>query len=130
MLNKAKKNAELSAVDVDFVQIDFKRLRDVFDKKFDCLICIGNSLNHELTEKGIQSALRSMYNVLSNKGVVIIQIRNLPKWVNEKKRIFPIHFHKEPNRDRRIFFYVLDLYRTKVKFNVISFIEFNRSTYV
>jgi glycine/sarcosine N-methyltransferase len=125
MINKAKRNAELLGTDVDFVQADFKRLTDVFDKKFDCVVCLGNSLNHELEEKRILSALRSMYNVSRKKSVVIIQIRNLPKWVKERRRIFPIHFHKEPNGDRKIFFYVLDFYRTKVKFNVISFLEFN-----
>jgi hypothetical protein len=36
-----------------------------------------------------------------------------------------MHFHKEPNGDRKIFFYVLDFYRTRVRFNVISFLEFN-----
>ena len=125
MINKAIRNAELLGAELDFVQADFKRLADVFDKKFDCVVCLGNSLNHELEEKGILSALRSMYDVLRNKGVVIIQIRNLPKLVKERRRIFPMHFHREPNGDRKIFFYVLDFYRTKVKFNVISFLEFN-----
>ena len=125
MINKAKRNAELSGTDVDFVQADFKRLTDVFDKKFDSVVCLGNSLNHELEEKRILSALRSMYDVLRNKGVVIVQIRNLPKLVRERRRIFPIHFHKEPNGDRKIFFYVLDFYRTKVRFNVVSILEFN-----
>lgn len=125
MINKAKRNAELLGAGVDFVQADFKRLTDVFDRKFDCVVCLGNSLSHELEEKGILSALRSMYDVLRNKGAVIIEIRNLPKWVKERRRVFPVHFHKEPNGDRKIFFYVLDFYRTKVKFNVISFLEFN-----
>jgi SAM-dependent methyltransferase len=125
MIREARRNAELSGMDVDFVQADFKRLTHVFDKKFDCVICWGNSLNHELEEKGILSALGSMYNVLRNKGVVIIQMRNLPKLVRERRRILPIHFHKEPNGDRKIFFYVLDFYRTKVRFNVFSFLEFN-----
>jgi glycine/sarcosine N-methyltransferase len=125
MINRARRNAESLGIDVDFVQADFKRLTEVFDKKFDCVICWGNSLNHELEEKGILSALRSMYNVLRSKGIVIIQIRNLPKLVKERRRIFPMHFHKEPNGDRKIFFYVLDFYRTKVKFNVISILEFN-----
>jgi hypothetical protein len=71
------------------------------------------------------SALRSMHNVLRNKGVAVIQIRNLPKLVKEKRRIFPMHFHKEPNGDRKLFIYVLDFHRSKVVFNVISFLESN-----
>jgi ubiquinone/menaquinone biosynthesis C-methylase UbiE len=125
MINRARRNAELSGTNVEFVQADFKKLTSVFDKKFDCVICWGNSLNHELREKGILSALLSMYNVLRNGGVVIIQIRNLPKLVRERRRIFPMHFHKEPNGDRKTFFYVLDFCRTRVKFNVVSILEFN-----
>jgi ubiquinone/menaquinone biosynthesis C-methylase UbiE len=34
MLKKAKRNAASSAVDAGFVQADFKRLTDVFDRKF------------------------------------------------------------------------------------------------
>ena len=104
MINKARESAHTLGIDVDFVQADFKRLDEVLDEKFDCVICVGNSLNHELAEKGILSALRSMHNVLNDRGVVIIQGRNLPKWVKEKRRIFPMHFHKEPNGDRKIFF--------------------------
>jgi len=125
MINRARGNAELSGTNVEFVQADFKKLTSVFDKKFDCVICWGNSLNHELKEKGILSALLSIYNVLRNRGVVIIQIRNLPKLVRERRRILPMHFHKEPNGDRKIFLYVLDFYRTRVKFNVVSILEFN-----
>ena len=125
MINKARKNAESLGLKVDFFQADFKRLPDVFDRKFDCVVCVGNSLNHELEEKGILSALKSMFNVLSNEGIVIIQIRNLQKWVKERRRVFPVHYHKEPNGDRKIFLYVLDFYRTRVKFNVISILEFN-----
>jgi len=125
MINKARSNAQLLGLSTHFVQADFKRLPDVFDKKFDSVICWGNSLNHELTEKGILSALRSIYDVLKNKGIAIIQIRNLPKLARERRRIFPIHYHKEPNGDRKIFFYVLDFCRTQVKFNVISILEFD-----
>lgn len=125
MIKKAKRNAESEGANVRFVQADFKRLSDVFDEKFDCVVCVGNSLGHELKDKGILSALKSMYSVLRSKGLVIIQIRNLPKLVKERRRIFPIHFHKEPNEDRKIFFYVLDFYRTKIRFNVISYLEFD-----
>jgi glycine/sarcosine N-methyltransferase len=123
MVEKAKKNAAVLGVNVSFVQADFKRLTHVFDKKFDCVVCLG-SLNHELKEGGILAALRSMYGVLSDKGIAIVGIRNLPKLVEEKKRIFPMHFHKEPNGDRKLFIYVLDFHRSRVTFNIISFLEF------
>ena len=66
-----------------------------------------------------------MYDVLRNNGVVVIQTRNLLKWAREKKHIFPMHFHKEPNGDRKLFIYVLDFHRSRVTFNIISFLESN-----
>jgi ubiquinone/menaquinone biosynthesis C-methylase UbiE len=125
MVKKAQKNAASLAINASFVQADFKKLTDVFDREFDCVVCLGNSLNHELKEKSMLSALRSMYDVLRDKGQVIIQIRNLPKLVKEKKRIFPVHSHKEPNGDRKLFIYVLDFHRSNVTFNVVSFLEFD-----
>jgi len=125
MIKKARRNAASLAVDASFVHADFKRLADVFDRKFDCVVCLGNSLDHELRERGMLSALRSMYDVLRERGVVIVQIRNLPKLVEEKKRIFPIHFHRESNGDRKLFIYVLDFHKSRVTFNVVSFLEFN-----
>jgi SAM-dependent methyltransferase len=125
MVKKARRNAASLSIDTIFVHADFKRLADVFDRKFDCVVCLGNSLNHELKDNGMLSALKSMHDVLRDRGVVIVQIRNLPKLVEEKKRIFPIHFHKEPNGDRKLFIYVLDFHKSSVTFNVISFLEFD-----
>lgn len=125
MVRKAEKNAASLSIKASFVQADFKKLAEVFDREFDCVVCLGNSLNHELKEIGMLSALKSMYGVLRDKGLVIIQIRNLQKLAEEEKRIFPVHFHKEPNGDRKLFIYVLDFHRSSVTFNVASFLEFD-----
>ena len=123
MVKRAKMNAVASGVKIDFVQADFKRLHEVFNQKFDCVVCVGNSLIHELEEQGLLSALKSMYNVLSEKGLVVIQLTNISKLVRDNTRIFPVHHHKEPNGDLNLFFFVLDFYPTKVTCNIVSFIE-------
>jgi ubiquinone/menaquinone biosynthesis C-methylase UbiE len=125
MVETARRNAKGSGIRTVFVQADFKKLSSVFDRKFDCVVCWGNSLSHELEERGIRSALKSMSQVLTDKGVVLIQIRNLPKWVGSQRRIVPIHYHKEPNGDRKIFIYFLDFYTKRVRFNVLSVLEFS-----
>ena len=123
MVKQAKKDAVTSGVKINFVQADFKKLTEAFNRKFDCVVCVGNSLTHELEEQGVSSALESMYHVLSEEGVVIVQIRNIQKLIRDKTRIFPVHHHKEPNGDLKLFFYVLDFYPSKVTFNVVSYIE-------
>ena len=119
----AKMNAVASGVKINFVQADFRKLVEAFNRKFDCVVCVGNSLTHELEDQGVSAALESMYHVLGEEGVVILQIRNIPKLIREKTRIFPVHYHKEPNGDLKLFFYVLDFYPSKVTFNVVSYIE-------
>lgn len=123
MIRAARRNAQELGAMTTFIQADFKRLSQAFDRKFDCVICWGNALPHELEERNVLSALRSTYSILNDGGTVIIQIRNLSKWLREGRRIFPIHYHKEPNGDRKAFIYVLDFRRTRVRFNVISLIE-------
>jgi ubiquinone/menaquinone biosynthesis C-methylase UbiE len=123
MVQRAKINAIASGVKVNFVQADFKRLSEVFNRKFDCVVCVGNSLTHELEEQGVASAVESMYSVLREEGVAVVQIRNIPKLVRDKTRIFPLHHHREPNGDLKLFFYVLDFSPSKVTFNVVSYIE-------
>ena len=123
MVKHAKKDAVTSGVEVNFVQADFKKLHEAFNRKFDCVVCVGNSLTHELEEQGVLSALESMHQVLKEEGVVIVQIRNIPKLIRDKTRLFPVHHHKEPNGDLKLFFYVLDFYPSKVTFNVVSCIE-------
>jgi len=124
MIRKARQNSKALGTDVDFVQADFKELSKAFDRKFDCVVCWGNSLGHELEAGGVLSALRSMRSVLKEGGVLMVQIRNLPKWVGEGTRILPVHYHKEPNGDRRIFVYFIDFHRTWARFNVVSLLEF------
>ena len=46
MVQCAKINAVASWVKVNFVQADFKKLAEVFNRKFDCVVCVGNSLTH------------------------------------------------------------------------------------
>ncbi|XHH07776.1 MAG: class I SAM-dependent methyltransferase [Candidatus Bathyarchaeia archaeon] len=123
MVSLAKRNAAASDANIPFVQADFKKLPEVFDRKFDCVVCIGNSLTHELEDQGVVSALKSMYNVLNDNGVIMVQIRNIPKLVKDKTRIFPIHHHKEPNGDLKLFIYVLDFFPNKITFNVVSYVE-------
>ena len=123
MVQRAKTNAVTSGVTTNFVQADFKKLPEVFNRKFDCIVCIGNSLTHELEEQGVSTALKSMCKVLVEEGVVIVQIRNIPKLIRDNTRIFPVRHQKETNGVLKLFFYVLDFYPSKVTFNVVSYIE-------
>lgn len=136
MIDKSRLNAVKEGLNLNFVQSDFKEMVGKFDKKFDCIICMGNSLPHEFGDENISLALENMYDLLGGDnddngdngdggGIVIIDQRNFEKMVKNKKRFIPIHYHKEKNGDRKIFIYALDFLRDKITFNVISFLEFD-----
>jgi len=123
MLKRAQINAKSANLNLNFVRADFKKLADVFERKFDCVF--GTDINIEPEEEGMLQALRSIYDVLNSKGVAVVGIRNLPCTIAQNKRIFPMHFHKEPNGDRKLFIYVFDFHKTTVTINILSFLEFN-----
>lgn len=123
MLKRARINAESANANPNFVRTDFKKLADAFDRKFDCVLC--SDINIELKEEGIQQVLKSIYDVLNPKGVAVMSMRHLPVTIAENKRIFPIHFHKEPNGDRKLFIYIFDFHETTVTINILSVLEFD-----
>jgi ubiquinone/menaquinone biosynthesis C-methylase UbiE len=123
MLKRARINARAAKMNPEFVRADFKELDRVFDRKFDCVFCSDNNAEHEL--EGIMRSFRSIYDILNPRGVAVIEMRHLPYNIERDKRIFPMHYHKEPNGDRKLFIYVMDFHETTVTINILSFLEFD-----
>lgn len=123
MIKHADENAAAAEAKAKFVQADFKRLPQVFTRKFDCVLCVGNALTHELQDDAVLSALKSMHQGLGDGGTAIIQVRNIPKLVKDNVRFLPVQHYKDSKGDLKLFFYVLDFYPSKVTFNVVSYIE-------
>ena len=115
MIKKAKINAKKYRVKTTFKIADFRKLSEAFNEKFDAIICIGNSLPHLLTDEDLIKSLNEMYNLLKEKGILIIQQRNYDLLVGKKKRFFPVSIRAD-----EVFFYVLDYFPNKVVFNVVN----------
>ncbi len=115
MIKKAKINANKYGVKATFKIVDFRNLSKTFNKKFDGIVCVGNSLPHLLNDKDLTKSLNEMYKLLNKNGILIMQQRNYDMLVGKKKRFFPMSIRKE-----EIFFYVLDYFPDKVVFNVIN----------
>jgi len=56
----------------------------IIKKKFDAVICIGNSFVCELSKKKRKIAINEWYRLLKKKGIIIIDNRN---YENIKKKI-------------------------------------------
>ena len=60
MLDVAQKNLNNRNYSIPLYQCDFRYLERVFDKTFDAIVCLTNSLTHMQTDEDLLTALRSM----------------------------------------------------------------------
>jgi glycine/sarcosine N-methyltransferase len=72
MLEQARKNLARLGLEIPLRQVDFRELPGDFAGKFDAVACLSSSLLEAGGEKGTLRALRSMYGVLEDKGILVI----------------------------------------------------------
>ncbi|MHB8896431.1 MAG: class I SAM-dependent methyltransferase [Candidatus Geothermincolia bacterium] len=84
MLERARLRLESEGLAATLVQARWGSLPQVFDNRFDAVICIGNSLPIAGSDELVQEAVSCMYEVLAPGGVLVIQNRNMDKMVRER----------------------------------------------
>jgi glycine/sarcosine N-methyltransferase len=77
MIERARANAQAAHADVQFGVAGFGELAGAYGKKrFDAVLCLGNSLPHLLSAEQVQASLEDFAACLNPGGLVIIQNRN------------------------------------------------------
>ena len=76
MIDIAKKNAIKHSVELDIICTDWTSLKDKVSKKYDCIICLGNSLACENDHNKRQLAIYNWSEVLTENGIIIVDRRN------------------------------------------------------
>jgi glycine/sarcosine N-methyltransferase len=76
MIKVADQNAKRHSVTLDVVCADWAELDRKIPQKFDCILCLGNSLACEMSPAKRQEAVRNWVNVLSENGIIIVDRRN------------------------------------------------------
>lgn len=76
MIKLAGEKAKNEDVKVDFEVADMRKISEIFDKKYDMIYCIGNSLVHLQSLREIESLMKEIFGMLNEKGKLIIQIIN------------------------------------------------------
>ncbi len=123
MLEQAVLNAGKEGFDLPTVRLDFRNLDSHLSEKFDAVLCMGNSLPHMSTDEDVKAALQSMYNVLGETGVLIVEIRNFNQLRDANERFLPIKVNAEHQGNYVTILYVLDFLENVNRFNVIYIIQ-------
>lgn len=115
MLAIAKKNARSASVDFPLVHTSLQELGQYVSGSFDAVFCLGNSLPHLLTPEDLLDALQSFSAVLNPGGMIILQLLNYQKILEEKNRIVAIN--RSGNKE---FIRFYDFLQKTVRFNILS----------
>jgi glycine/sarcosine N-methyltransferase len=87
MIAKARANATEANVAVDFKVAGFGAHRQAFgEKKFDAVLCLGNSLPHLLTPAELLAALQDFSGCLRPGGLLLLQNRNFDAVMKNRQR--------------------------------------------
>ncbi|MDI6784186.1 MAG: methyltransferase domain-containing protein [bacterium] len=120
MLEIAQQHANKEKEAVDFVHADFKRLSEYIPCQFDAVICVGNSLVQLQNQKEVLTTLHQMRNALNPNGILIIQILNFQRLINQ--HLAPMPLRTARVKGKELLFLRLYSFPTKQKarLNVIT----------
>ena len=122
MIAKARQNLGERGIMADIVQCDVKQAASTLDKRYDCVLSMGNSLPHEFGDKNLLAALGNMYELLNADGTCVIHIENYDQLYEDHDRFIPsVYRRTEEGTDSFIF--AIDYHEDKVVFNILSIIE-------
>ena len=105
MLQKASDNVNQS--NISLKKVNFLKLPESFNRKFDAVVCLNNSINELLRDEETSKAISSMKEVLNTNGILIFDqgqtdhsMLNPPEFVSvidesDFSRVFKIKYTKE-----------------------------------
>jgi glycine/sarcosine N-methyltransferase len=122
MLDRATQN--LSGKNVHLKKEDFRHLSNSWNEKFDMVICMTTSFPHMQTDEDAIQALNSMYAVLNDKGIIVIDNGNSDLFLDNKPKFIPARIHKdvafyfflEYPSDQSVIFNILEVKKTPESF--------------
>jgi len=119
MVHKARENLKSKGLDARVRLGDVKALDT--EKKYDCVLSMGNSLPHEFGDN-VYLALKKMYRALNPGGTCVIHMENFDRLYEDGERFLPsVYRHTDDGTD--VFIFAVDYYEEKVVFNILSMIE-------
>jgi len=114
MLEKARRN--LKGLSIALKHENFRTLSKSWNEKFDMIICMTTSFPHNSNEKEAIQTLKSMYDRLNYRGIVIIDNGFTDSFFKAKPKLIPARIHK----DQAFYFFLEYPDSEKVTFNILN----------
>lgn len=115
MLERVKTHAKQLHVKLDVVESSFQDLPERVHRKFDAVLCMGNSLPHLSTHRDLEQSLKNFSTVLNPGGILFVQILNYDRILAKKERVQSV---KEMGEVTFVRFY--EFHRDHVIFNILK----------
>lgn len=128
MLNKAEEKIKKEGLSIELIKCDFRKLTEKIDKKYDCVICTGNSLAH-VSNNDVDKTLIEMSKLVNEKGYIYFDTRNWEKILETKQRFYyyqPIFRGDERINFMQVWDYNLD---DTITFNLLYSFEKDNKIY-
>ena len=104
---EAKERAINSNVNIRFENADFCALSEIFEERFDIVICMDNALPHMLSSSALEAAVKSITNQIKTGGMFVASIRDYDALLKDKPPYSPPYIHKT-DKGQRVSFQTWD----------------------
>lgn len=115
MLDIARANLSGLKISVPLCKADYRELAGSHDRQFDAVACLSSSLLEMPDEREILTALKSMHQVLNDKGLLIISQGTTDRMCEEKPRFIPVVNRPDFSR-----VFVIDYTERGARFNILD----------
>ena len=122
MITTAQTHAREFAVQVPWIQTPMEQAYQHIEGTYDAVFCLGNSLPHLLTQPELEAAIYSFFQLLRPEGIVVIQLLNYHRILNEQLRIVGIH-----RQEATEFIRFYDFEPDRIRFNLLT-VQWNNGT--
>ncbi|MBN1933494.1 MAG: class I SAM-dependent methyltransferase [Anaerolineae bacterium] len=99
MIARARQNAQIESVDVEFIVAGFGELAPTIEERFDAVLCLGSSLPHIASMDDLAPTLRDFAAVLRPGGLLILQNRNFDRVLLKRDRWMPPQSYRESDTE-------------------------------
>ena len=119
MIKVAENNAKSDGLSINFQNYPIDSIPKSFNNKFHFAISLGNTFANIEKEK-FQHSIHRCFDILKTNGVLLIQILNYEKVIEEKKRIINI-----TQGNNKYFIRLYDFLKEEIIFNILTFSKKN-----